>query len=233
MELESRIKRIQSELQEAAQKWGRAPKLIAVTKTVSPERINELIPCGIGRIGENRAQELLKKMPYLDASFQIDMIGRLQINKVKSIIDKVSMIQSLDRLELAEEIDRRAQQHELRMPVLVEVNIAGESQKGGIAPEEVAEFVKKIAAFPGLQVRGLMSVMPNLTDKEDLTPFFKQMRMLYERIRDENINHTRIDELSMGMSGDYQIAAREGATHVRVGTALFGSRVSAQAGESR
>ena len=206
----------------ALERWGRAPEIIAVSKTVAAPRINEVKAAGITHLGENRVQETLEKLPYLDAAFQI--IGRLQINKVKYIIDKVAMIQSLDREGLAQEIDRRAQQHGLRMPVLIQVNIGNEPQKGGIAVEELIPFTKYAAALPGLDVRGLMAVMPDLRDDDALRPYFRRMRELFEQLQNEAIARTAVEELSMGMSGDYELAAQEGATHVRIGSAIFGAR---------
>lgn len=221
----SRVDIIQRELYDAAfERWGAVPQIIAVSKTVEPSRINTVRAAGITRLGENRVQEIMEKLPYLDASFQIDLIGRLQNNKVKYIIDKVGMIQSLDRESLAEEIDRRAQQHGLRMPVLVQVNIGNEPQKGGVPAEETLSFVRRAAAYQGLEVRGLMAVMPDIDDETQLRPYFTRMRRLFDMLREEAISGTRIEELSMGMSGDYLLAAQEGATHVRIGSAIFGSR---------
>ena len=224
----SRVDLIRSDLLSAAkEKWGRPAEIIAVSKTVEPSRVNQVLQAGITRIGENRVQEIMAKLPYLDASFQIDLIGRLQNNKVKYIIDKVGMIQSLDRMSLAQEIDRRAQQCGIRMPVLVQVNIGNEPQKGGIPIEETASFVRSVASFEGMEVRGLMAVMPDLDDDEQLRPYFRRMRSMFDVLRNENIAGTKIEELSMGMSGDYLLAAQEGATHVRIGSALFGSRDNA------
>ncbi len=206
------------------ERWGRAAEIIAVTKTVEPSRIHELLSCGITRIGENRAQEILQKRPQLDASFRIDCIGRLQTNKVKYIIDQVGMIQSLDRMSLALEIDRRAVQTGRRMPVLIEINIGNEPQKGGIPAEEMMSFARETAGLEGLQIRGLMAVMPETDKPQELRPLFAKMRMLFEQLQDEAIQGTQIDELSMGMSGDYEVAAEEGATHLRLGSAIFGKR---------
>lgn len=231
-EMHARISAIRKELENAAaERWGRAPEIIAVSKTVDAPRINLLRHAGIARLGENRVQEIMEKLPYLDASFRIDLIGRLQNNKVKYIIDKVGMIQSLDRMSLAQEIDRRAQQHALRMPVLVQVNIGNESQKGGVAVEETFSFVREVSRLPGLEIRGLMAVMPDLDDDTQLRPYFTKMRSLFDSLREENITGTRIEELSMGMSGDYLLAAQEGATHVRIGSAIFGSRAYAPSAE--
>ena len=224
-----RLGTIKKQLDDAArERWGRAPQIIAVSKTVEPARINLLRGCGIERLGENRVQEIMAKLPYIDASFQIDLIGRLQNNKVKYIIDKVGMIQSLDRESLAVEIDKRAQQHALRMPVLVQVNIGNEPQKGGIPEEETRAFVRRTAKYQGLEIRGLMAVMPDLDDEEQLRPYFRRMRSLFDQVREDAVAGTRIEELSMGMSGDYLLAAQEGATHVRIGSAIFGSRGSVQ-----
>lgn len=224
-EIIRRVREIRQRLDAAAlPRWGRAPALIAVSKTVAAPIVNLAKEAGITRLGENRAQEILEKSPYLDASFQIDLIGRLQSNKVKYIIDKVAMIQSLDRESLAQEIDRRAQQHCLRMPVLIQVNIGDEPQKGGIAVEDVFSFTRYAASLPGLEVQGLMAVMPDLKEQEALRPYFVRMRQLFDALREASIAGTRIEELSMGMSGDYELAAQEGATVVRIGSAIFGAR---------
>lgn len=220
-----RVQAIREQLENAAlERWGRTPEIIAVSKTVEASKVNAVRGAGITRLGENRVQEIMEKLPYLDASFQIDLIGRLQNNKVKYIIDKVGMIQSLDRMSLAQEIDRRAQQHGLRMPVLVQVNIGNEPQKGGVSVEDTIAFARAAAVLPGLEIRGLMAVMPDLDDDIQLRPYFKRMRSLFDRLREEGIAGTCIEELSMGMSGDYLLAAQEGATHVRIGSAIFGSR---------
>ena len=224
-ELNKRVQLIREKLERAAvERWGRAPESIAVSKTVAAAQVNQAKDAGITHLGENRVQEILEKLPHLDASFQIDLIGQLQNNKVKYIIDKVAMIQSLDRESLAQEIDRRAQQHGLKMPVLIQVNIGNEPQKGGIAVEDLFSFARKAAQLPGLEIRGLMAVMPFLQDDDALRPYFIQMRKLFEELRNEAIDGTHIEELSMGMSGDYELAAQEGATHVRIGSAIFGAR---------
>lgn len=220
-----RIDEIRRKLERASlAKWGRIPHIVAVSKTVPAERINPVKETGIVTLGENRVQELIEKYPHLDASFEIDLIGRLQSNKVKYIIDKVRMIHSLDRVSLAQEIDRRAQQRGIQMPVLVQVNIGREAQKGGVDEEELFDFVRHAATLPGLDIQGLMAVMPDLDDQTALRPYFVKMRRLFEMLRDEAIANTHIQQLSMGMSGDYELAAEEGATIVRIGSAIFGSR---------
>lgn len=220
--------RVLSRLEAASQRWGRVPELIAVSKLVPPEEINPLARAGVLSLGENRAQEIVQKYAYLDTSFSIHCIGRLQSNKVKYIIDKVCMIQSVDRPSLAQEIDRRALMRGIRMPVLVQVNIGHEAQKGGVEPGEALSFVRQISRLDGLCVQGLMCIMPHISDETVLRPLFAQMRTLFEAVRDEAVDHTDIRHLSMGMSADYELAAQEGATMVRVGSAIFGRRSAAQ-----
>ena len=224
-ELHARVSAIRGRLERASlERWGRVPQIIAVSKTVPAQRVNAVLGEGIVRLGENRVQELMEKKPHLDASFQIDLIGRLQNNKVKAIINQVHMIQSVDRESLAQEIDRRAQQHGLRMPVLIQVNIGREAQKGGVDPDRLGDLIRYAAALPGLDVRGLMAVMPDLKDEDQLRPYFVAMRRLFDKLRQEAIDGVTMEELSMGMSGDYELAAAEGATVVRIGSAIFGRR---------
>jgi len=224
MELKQRLALVKSELAGASEGQYPPPRLIAVTKTHPLERILPLKELGVTDVGENRVQEILEKLPALEENFAIHQIGRLQSNKVKYIIDHVCLIHSLDRLSLAEEIDRQAQKHNLVMPVLVQVSPAGEEQKGGVAPEEVLPFIQQVSHMPGLKVRGLMAVMPRSQDEAYLSGLFAGMRALFEHIRDTGVNGVDMQELSMGMSGDYRLAARHGATMVRVGSALFGPR---------
>ena len=225
----ARIHDIQATLEAHSQRWGRAPEILAVTKTVAPDQILSIRGSGITRLGENRVQELLQKRPQIDASFTFHLIGRLQTNKVKYIIDQVALIESLDRLSLAEEIDRRAQRANRRMPVLIQVNIGRERQKGGIPEEELLRFARDLTSYPGLCVQGLMAVMPESTDEQVLRPLFRRMRTLFEALRDAAFSGTEIRTLSMGMSGDYALAAEEGATQVRLGSAIFGARTPKQA----
>ena len=208
---------------EASAKWGGA-EICAVTKTHSAETVNLAWEAGLRTIGENRVQELLDKREALHPGFSVQLIGSLQTNKVKYIAGWVDMVQSLDRDALAEELSRRAERSGRRLPVLVQVNIAREPQKGGIYEEELEAFVKRSAALPGIQIRGLMAIMPLTDDPESLRPCFRRMRDWFERLRDQNIEGTALDTLSMGMSGDCIVAAQEGATMVRLGRALFGAR---------
>ncbi|MBP3452420.1 MAG: YggS family pyridoxal phosphate-dependent enzyme [Clostridia bacterium] len=224
LELKNRVETVRANLANASEGKYPAPKLIAVTKTHPVETILPLAKLGIVDVGENRTQEIVEKRNFLRENFQIHLIGRLQSNKVKYIIDDVCLIHSLDRLSLAEEIDRQAQKHNRVMPVLVQVSPAGEEQKGGMPPENVLPFLREVSRLPGLHVRGLMAVMPNTQDEAYLSGLFADMRTLFERLRDEAVQGVDMEELSMGMSGDYLLAARHGATMVRVGSALFGPR---------
>lgn len=222
--LEVRLNEVRAKLAQASEGLYAPPKLIAVTKTHPLADILPLRALGVTEVGENRVQEIVEKLPALEENFHIHQIGRLQTNKVKYIIEHVCMIQSLDRMNLAREIDSQAQKHGLSMPVLVQVSPAGEEQKGGMAPEEVLPFLREAARMPGLRVRGLMAVMPRSDDEAYLSGLFANMRALFERVRDEAIAGVAMEELSMGMSGDYLLAARHGATMVRVGSAIFGPR---------
>lgn len=224
-ELAARLAVIRDNLTRASEGRYPVPKLIAVTKTHPAEDILPLKNLGITDIGENRAQELEEKLPALERNFHIHLIGRLQSNKVKYIIEDVCLIHSLDRLSLAQEIDRQAQKAGRVMPVLVQVSPAGEEQKGGMPPEQVLPFLRKVREMPGLQVRGLMAVMPLTQDEAYLSGLFSGMRQLFERLRDEAVDGVTMEELSMGMSGDYMLAARHGATMVRIGSALLGQRI--------
>ena len=223
-ELESRVEKVRQELEEASAGRYPIPKLIAVTKTHSAEEILPLAEMGITDIGENRVQELLTKLPELRDRFQIHLIGRLQRNKVKQIVGDVCMIQSVDSEPLAREIHNRALAAGRRMPVLVEISPAGEEQKGGVPFEETEAFLKQIAHLEGIEVRGLMAVMPLTEDQDYLDGLFARTRGLFDRIRDKNLSGIAMEELSMGMSGDYRLAAAHGATMVRVGSAIFGPR---------
>lgn len=222
--LRERLASVRGRLERATEGRWPVPKLIAVTKTHSLEEILPLRALGVTDVGENRVQEIRAKMPALGENFQVHLIGRLQSNKVKYIIEDVCLIHSLDRLSLAEEINRQAELHGRLMPVLVQVSPAGEPQKGGIAPEEVLPFLRQIAPMPGIAVRGLMAVMPDTEDRALLDRLFAGMRTLFERVRDEAVRDVEMRELSMGMSGDFELAARHGATMVRVGSAILGPR---------
>ena len=223
-QLTQRLAEIRTRMEQAAQGRYPVPRILAVTKTHPPEEILPLRQAGLDAIGENRVQEIREKLPFLKDFFQIHLIGQLQSNKVKYIIEDVCLIHSLDRLSLAMEIDRQAGLHGRVMPVLVQVSPAGEPQKGGMPPEEVIPFLRQVRSLPGLHVEGLMAVMPHLTDRARLSEYFAAMRTLFEQVRAEAIDGIEMRELSMGMSGDYDLAAAHGATLVRLGAALLGPR---------
>ena len=203
--LQANLTLIQQRLAAASDGKYPVPKLIAVTKTHPAEDILPLQNLGVTDIGENKVQEIMEKLPALEKNFRIHLIGRLQSNKVKYIIDHVCLIHSVDRLSLAQEIDRQA-------------------QKGGLPPEELIPFLRTVSQLPGLSVQGLMAVMPNTPDTALLDKLFADMRTLFERARAEAIPGIEMKELSMGMSHDYELAARHGATMVRIGSALMGAR---------
>ena len=196
-------------------------RLVAVTKTVSPRVINLLKPMGILDVGENRAQVALPKLAEIAPEFHLHWIGMFQTKKFKYIIDHVCLLHALDRMDLAQEIDRRAGQRGRVLPVLLQINLAREPQKGGMPVEEVLPFLRKMRDFSGLHVEGLMSIMPQYAGEDELRELFRGMRRLFDRLREENLENVEMRELSMGMSRDYRIAAQEGATMVRVGTALY------------
>lgn len=227
MSIACKIETVLSAIREAQKKFAcstRAVKLIAVTKTVSIARIREAVDGGVWDLGENRVQELLAKVDALPPTVRWHLIGHLQTNKVKHIIDRVAMIHSLDSLHLAEEIEKRSVAGERITPVLVQVNMAGEETKYGLAPEEVSDFLGEMVRFPHLSVQGLMTVAPYVTDAEENRPVFRRMRTLQHQIAALALPQVEMRELSMGMSNDYTIAVEEGATMVRVGSSIFGER---------
>ena len=219
--LKERVERVRETLERESASWGKPPRLIAVTKYSSPEEILPLAELGVCDIGENRVQALREKLPFLEGKFSIHLIGQLQSNKVKYIINDVCLIHSLDHETLALEIDRQAQKAGKRMPVLLQVNIAREPQKGGVEEENLFPFLRFCAGLPGLQVKGLMTMMPLGAGEDVILSYFTRMRRLFEQCRTEAVQGADITELSMGMSQDYHLAARCGATMVRVGSALF------------
>lgn len=221
--LENNISLWQERIGNASARWGGA-EICAVTKTVDVETINRARAAGIRVIGENRVQELMSKIDRLDPAYRIHIIGQLQTNKVKNIIGKVDMVQSLDRDALAQELSRRAVSAGTVMPALVQVNIAREPQKAGIDEDELIEFLKRTSELPGVRVEGLMAIMPFTDDPETVRPYFRRMRAWFDRLRDMDLDNVHINVLSMGMSGDCLVAAEEGATMVRLGRALFGAR---------
>ena len=222
-----RLEAIHQRLQTAADYGCPVPTLIAVTKTRTPEEIHPVLQAGIIHIGENRCQEIQEKWPRLlamapDRPLTLHMIGRLQSNKVKTIIQTVDLIHSLDRLSLAEEVHRQASIHEKVQDVLLQVNPASEPQKGGIRPEDAEIFLRQVSKLRGIRVRGLMAIMPLTTDVVWLDQLFRSMHGLFDRLKELGIAGVTMEELSMGMSADYHIALRHGTTMVRLGSAIFG-----------
>ncbi len=204
---------------------GKETQLIAVTKTRSVEEINAAIALGVRHIGENRVQELLEKYPYLNLDgVNIHLIGRLQTNKVKYIIDKVDLIHSVDSLRLAEEISKRAEKIGKIQEVLVEVNIGSEESKGGVGPEELLEFLYEISKLPKIRVRGLMCIPPIAVEKDQNHEYFLKMKQLLVDIKGKKIDNVSMDILSMGMTNDYEDAIAVGSTFIRVGRGIFGPR---------
>ena len=207
-----------------ASAWPGGVKLIAVTKNVAADVINMAYEAGVRDIGENRVQEWREKAPSLNPGFRLHMIGQLQTNKVKYIINHAALIHSLDRPALAREIDSRAQAAGRRLPVLVQVNIGREAQKAGVDESELPDFLAYVGAMPGLEVSGLMAILPEADDPEEVRPLMRRMRALFDDSRLRAIEGVTMRELSMGMSHDCMVAASEGATMIRIGTALFGPR---------
>ncbi|MGK7378482.1 YggS family pyridoxal phosphate-dependent enzyme [Planococcus sp. 1R117A] len=200
-------------------------QVIAVTKQVGIERTEEAIAAGIRHIGENRPEGLLKKRQAIKADVNWHYIGNLQTRKVKEVIDQIDYLHSLDRMSLAKEIQKRAA-HPVKC--FVQVNVSKEESKSGLFAEETLDFVKSLKAFDKIQVIGLMTMAPNTTDETEIREVFKGLKALQLEIAAEGLSHAPCTECSMGMSNDYEIAAQEGATFVRIGTALVGSESEAK-----
>lgn len=212
---------------EACARSGRNRKevtLIAVSKTKPVELIREAMDAGADVFGENKVQELCDKYEQLPKTLHWHLIGHLQRNKVKYIVDKVDLIHSVDSMRLAEEISKEAEKKQTDVKVLIEVNVAQEESKFGVSVDETEELVRKIAKLPRIHVLGLMTIAPNVSDPEENRPVFRTLKKLAVDIKMKNIDNVRMDVLSMGMTGDYQVAIEEGATMVRVGTGIFGER---------
>ncbi len=220
---------IRERMARAAARSGRRPEdvtLIAVTKLHDVSEIMEAIGCGVTDIAENKVQEVLRKYDGIQAPVRWHLIGHLQTNKVRQIVDKVDMIHSVDSLHLAQEIEKRCLALGRTMDILVQVNAAGEEQKSGIAPREAEALLGAILdSCPSLRVRGLMCMAPYSEDPEDARPCFREVRALFDSLSSSLEHpHLAMDVLSMGMSGDFETAIEEGATMVRIGTAIFGAR---------
>jgi len=221
------IENIRKNIDAACKRSGRDPKdvlLLAVSKTVDVDRIKVAVDSGLNSLGENRVQEIMEKYEPMGENVKWHLIGHLQTNKVKYIIDKVELIHSVESIKLAEEINKQAKKHNLVMDVLVEVNMADEESKFGVKPEETESFIRELALMDNIRVRGLMTVAPNVENGEENRVYFRNMKQLLVDINAKNINNINMDILSMGMTGDYETAVEEGATIVRVGTGIFGKR---------
>ncbi|MDO4600722.1 MAG: YggS family pyridoxal phosphate-dependent enzyme [Eubacteriales bacterium] len=225
--IQENLKKVKENIEKSCAASGREREevtLIAVSKTKPVSMLMEAYDCGQRIFGENKVQEIMDKYEQMPDDVQWHMIGHLQRNKVKYIVDKVAMIHSVDSLRLAETIEQEAAKKNVVVPVLVEVNVAQEESKYGLSPEEVLPFLEKVAHYSHLQVQGLMTIAPFVENPEENREVFHKLRKLSVDIREKNINNITMSVLSMGMTGDYQVAVQEGATMVRVGTGIFGER---------
>ncbi|MDD5154089.1 MAG: YggS family pyridoxal phosphate-dependent enzyme [Desulfovibrionales bacterium] len=225
--LSENIDAVQKRIYEAASRTGRDPstvKLLAATKAVPAAGIREAVSCGLTLFGENYIQEARTKIEEVGLGVSWHFIGRLQTNKARYAVRLFDLIHSLDNEDLAMELNRRAAAVPRIMPVLIEVNLSGEENKGGIVPDALLPFLEKVAVLPNLSVRGLMTMPPFFADPEKARPYFRRLKELGEEIQVRNIPNIRLEEVSMGMTGDFEVAIEEGATIVRIGTALFGPR---------
>jgi PLP dependent protein len=229
MDLTANLETIQQRIRAACERVARQPSsvtMLAVTKTHPPETIRAAVELGLNFFGENKIQEAKAKIPNCPSRCRWHFIGHLQSNKVRDAVELFEMIQSVDSLHLAQEISKRAEQVGKAMPILLEVNVAGEGTKFGYSPEKVLAELNTINALPKIEIHGLMAVPPWTPIAENSRPHFRKLRELKERC--EQILGAPLPQLSMGMSGDFEVAIEEGSTIVRVGTALFGERRAAK-----
>lgn len=224
MYLEKNLALVKERLARAAAKKSRRPDevvLVGVTKTVPVETIAEACKLGLTQLGENRVQETLPKMEALPKEISWHFVGHLQTNKVRFVIPSFHLIQSLDRLKLARELQKEAEKQEVAVKALLQVNIASEKSKHGFHPAEVEEALTEISAFPNITVLGLMTMAPYVPDAEEVRPYFRQLYELFTRTR---VPGVYMQYLSMGMTNDFEVAVEEGANMVRIGSAIFGER---------
>ncbi len=228
-DVEENLKVIRENMARAAVKSGRRPEditLLAATKTVPVEVINRSIALGVDHIGENRVQELSGKYDSYDlAHCELHFIGHLQLNKVKYLVGRVAMIQSVDSEKLAAGVSRLSEKHGTRTDILIEVNIGREENKSGVLPEHLHDLLLAASVLPGIRVRGLMAIPPAGAPEKETKDYFFRMNQYFIDIKREKIDNVTMDYLSMGMSADYALAIESGANLVRVGTALYGPRV--------
>lgn len=221
------LKDVEERIQAACDRSGRKREdvlLVAVSKTKPVEMIEEVMTAGIVDFGENKPQELRDKYEVLPQNLRFHMIGHLQTNKIKYIIDRVVLIHSIDSIHLAEAVNAEAKKHNRIMPVLVEVNVAQEESKSGFLMEKTENAIREIAKLSNIRVEGLMTIAPFVENAEENRQYFVKLRKLSVDIAAKNIDNVTMHHLSMGMTGDYEVAIEEGATMVRVGTGIFGER---------
>ena len=224
--IEENLKSVYERIDAAARESGRTKDdilLVAVTKTHSPEIMNEAISCGVTDVGENRPQELRDKYPLVKEA-RWHLIGQLQTNKIKYVIDKVCMIHSVDSIHLMEEINSHAKKRNLTMDILIQVNISGEETKFGIRPDEIDTMLEAAEGFSNIKVCGLMTILPKVNNSVSLRLHFVNIRRIYIDISEKKYNNISMQYLSMGMSGDFETAIEEGSNMVRIGRAIFGER---------
>ena len=218
---------VRKHMEEACRRAGRnvdEVTLIAVSKTKPEEMLMEAYEAGARDFGENKVQEILEKRPEIPEDARFHMIGHLQRNKVRQVIDKVVLIHSVDSLRLAEQIETEAEKKDLHVDILLEVNVAREESKYGFFLEEVEDALKKISQYSHLTVKGLMTIAPYVENPEENRDIFKKLYQVFIDIKSKNIDNGTMSVLSMGMTGDYQVAIEEGSTMIRVGTGIFGAR---------
>jgi hypothetical protein len=225
--LEENLREVQKQIKVACDRANRPyedVQLIAVSKTKPLSDIETLIPCGIRDFGENKVQELVDKYEHVSQPVNFHLIGHLQTNTVKYIVDKACLIHSVDSLKLAKEIEKEAAKKDVICNVLIEINIGGEDSKFGIKPEETETLVREISQLPHVHIKGLMTIAPFVENAESNRGLFRNMHKILLDIKKKNIDNVDMEILSMGMTNDYTVAIEEGATMVRVGTAIFGER---------
>lgn len=225
--IQENLIQVRSNIEKACERSGRSSgeiQLIAVSKTKPVELLLEAYEAGVRDFGENKVQELTDKYDQLPKDIRWHMIGHLQRNKVKYLVGKVHLIHSVDSLRLAQEIQKEAQKRQTEVNILVEVNVAEEESKFGSTMEDTLQLVREIALLPSVHIQGLMTVAPYVDNPEENRRIFANLRQLAVDIMRKNIDNVNMDVLSMGMTGDYQVAIEEGATYVRVGTGIFGGR---------
>ena len=225
--VQEQLEEVRQNIRNACERSGRKVEdvtLIAVSKTKPVPMLQEAYDAGARDFGENKVQEILEKEPQLPSDIRWHMIGHLQKNKVRQVIDKTVLIHSVDTVGLAEQIEKEAVKRDLDVSILLEVNVAGEESKFGFAPEEVEKAAREIAKYPHVHIQGLMTIAPFVENSEENRGVFKKLYELYVDMKRKNIDNVTMNVLSMGMTGDYQTAIEEGATMVRVGTGIFGTR---------